>query len=509
GIVFTVIGTGFAVAKCRTAFVAAPVLTYKIGYANVAGIVTDVDRLPGRVRIVLADPVIERLSTKDTPARLRVSLTKKSDVPSIGARISLRAYLSPPPPPVAPGAYDFRRHAYFDRLGAVGYAVSRPEEITPPVRTAFNMWTEHLRQSIIARLNNALPSERAAVAAALLTGERREVPKERMEAVRKSGLAHLLAISGLHVGLVAGLVFFLVRAVLAVFERTALRHSIKKWSAVAAFLAAFAFMLLVGAPVPTQRAVLMTALVLIGVLVDRVAITMRVVALAATVILLFQPEELAGPSFQMSFAAVIALVAAFEARRRFLRMHSRGIRGPGKIVFKLAGIAFASAVAALATAPFAIYHFQRVAMLGVLANLAAVPLTGFVIMPSGLLALVLMPVGLEYIPLRVMGAGIGAMIAVAEKVSALPGSFALVPSIPAGALVLFVLGTLILVLVRVRWRLIGLVPVASALLWAHMTIQPDILIGRDGNKIALRGSSGQILINTARMDGYVAETWIQ
>jgi competence protein ComEC len=293
---------------------------------------------------------------------VRVTLRAASEALPVGSWVRLPAVLNPPPAPAMPGAFDFARQAWFDRLGGVGYAVGRPEAIAAPVGEDGAGWrlrVEGLRQRLNERIQAALPGPAGAVAAALMTGDRGAIPEELVEAMRDSGLAHLLSISGLHIGLVWTLLFFAVRAGLALAEPVALRWPVKKWAAAAALAGAFAYLLISGAEVPTQRAFLMTALVTLAILCDRSALSMRLVAWAAGAILLLTPEALLSASFQLSFAAVVALVAAYEVlapRLARLRADSGTAR---RIGLYLAGVCLTTFVAGLATAPFGLFHFTR------------------------------------------------------------------------------------------------------------------------------------------------------
>ena len=385
------------------------------------------------------------------------------------------SFFAPPPPrPAAPGAFDFARFAYFQGLGAVGFALGDARRIAPsgqdgPPNESIDAPSgsmERLRYAIAERIRAALTGERGAVAVALITGFREGIPESVEQNMRDSGLAHLLAISGLHVGLVAGTVFLLVRGGCALVPAIALRWPIKKWAAVSAAAVAFGYLFLAGATEPTQRAFLMLLITVIGICLDRGSISMRLVAWAALFILLLSPESLLSVSFQLSFAAVTALVAVYEtitARREWAanepaRVQSAGSRFPRYAL----QLGLSSMIATLATAPFALYHFNRVAGYGLLANLAAVPLTAFVIMPLGLLAVFLMPLGLEAGPLYLMGQGIGAVLWVARQVASLPGAATLVPAFPHWGLVAVTLGGLWLCIWRGPWRWLGLAGFAAA-----------------------------------------------
>jgi competence protein ComEC len=522
------VAAGFTAAQLRTALVAAPVLEKKLGPVTVTGKVLSAEPREGGGRVVLSSPDLPGLAPEATPERVRVKLTGRDPSnPQPGEWVRLRAVLRPPPGPAAPGAFDFARQAYFARLGAVGYAVRHAEVLEiPPAgmatvtsgpRGAWRLWWSGLRHRIARRVLAALPGERGAIAAALMTGERGAIPEPVVEAMRDSGLAHLLAISGLHMGLVAGLLFFGIRALLALVPSLALNHPIKKWAAVAAaagglaylLLVGAAYLLLVGATVPSQRAFLMVSVVLLAVLLDRSAISLRLVAWAALVILLLAPESLLSASFQMSFAAVTALVAGYEVvtLRRAGRAAERGMGR--RMAFYLAGVALTSVIAILATAPFAVYHFNRMAWYGLAANLVAVPLTGFWIMPWALVAFALMPFGLEALALQPMGWGIGAVIAVAEDIAGLPGAVTPVRALPLAGFALIVLGGLWLCLWQRPWRLYGLIAVALGLLSLPLARPPDLLVSEDGKLMALRDPDGRMWLSSTRTARFTAETWLR
>jgi competence protein ComEC len=356
---------------------------------------------------------------------------------------------------------------------------------------------------------DALPDARGALAAALMTGERGAIPESVIQAMRDSGLAHLLAISGLHMGLVAGLLFFALRALMALVPALALRQPIKKWAAAVAVCGAFAYLCLVGAPVPTQRAFLMVSIVLLAVILDRSALSLRLVAWAAFAVLLIAPESLLSASFQMSFAAVTALVAGYEALgargRRAVAEHGPAAR----LALYLGGVALTSVIAIAATAPFAVYHFNRLAWYGLAANLVAVPLTGFWIMPWALLAFALLPFGLEALALTPMGWGLGAVIAVAETIAGLPGAVQPVRALPAAGLLLVVAGGLWLCLWWRPWRLAGPVLILAGLSGAALVTPPDLLASGDGRLLAVRGADGALWLSSVRRARFTAETWLR
>ncbi|MFQ5955066.1 MAG: ComEC/Rec2 family competence protein, partial [Kiloniellales bacterium] len=509
--------SGFAVAQWRTAWVTAPTLSRSVGPVELVGQVVGVERLPKGVRLVLDRPRIPGLARGDTPVRVRLRLsTAQAAEAAIGEWVVLRAMLRPPPPPAAPGAFDFQRYAYFLRLGGVGFALGAarrtepPEDARPGGTDAWRMGLARLRTAIADRVRGSIDGPAGTVAAALMTGDRRAIPDDVLAAMRDSGLAHLLAISGLHIGLVAAILFFGVRAALALMPALALRFPIKKWAAVAALVGAFGYLLMSGATVPTQRAFLMVGLVLFAVLIDRTAISMRLVAWAALIVLLIAPESVLGPSFQMSFAAVIALIAAYEGLGgRFLAW--RGEAGIGRrVVLYLMGVGLTTIVAMAATAPFAVYHFNRFAAYGLAANLVAVPLTALWIMPWALAAFCLMPIGLDALALMPMSWGIEVVIAVAYTVAGWPGAVRLVPAMPAAALVVASLGGLWLCLWQGRWRYLGLAAVALGLAGGLAVARPpDILVSHDAGLMALRLEDGTLAFSTRRRAKFTREMWLR
>src|SRR5262245_29207289 len=347
----------------------------------------------------------------------------------VGAFVAFKARLDPPRAPWRPGGYDFTRDLYFQNIGATGLvlgAIRTAEAPGPPgAWLRYAAFIDGIRNAIDRRIRASLPGDTGAIASALITGKRDATTERVNQAMYDSSLAHVLSISGYHMAVVAGVVFFAVRALLALVPVLALRHPIKKWAAAAALVAAAFYLLLSGAEVATQRAFIMTAIVLVGVMVDRPALTLRNLALAALGVLLLAPEAVVHPSFQMSFAATLALVAVYE---RGLPWMTAGADTPlgARIALwggrEILALILASLVAGLATTLYAAYHFHRLAPYGVLANLLAMPMVSLVAMPSGLLALVALPFGFDGPLWRLMGVGIDWMIAVALWVSALPGA---------------------------------------------------------------------------------------
>lgn len=505
------VAAGLTASQLRSHLVAAPVLTREIGPVIVQGRVIEIEPLPRGRRVVLDRPAVEGLAATETPARVRIRIAGAATPVRPGQEIAVLVGLAPPAPPAAPGAFDFQRQAFFQGIGAVGFAYGAVRSIAPAVAEAegFNSWLAGLRQSITDRVLARLPERSGAVAAALMTGYQTAVPEPVMEAMRDSGLAHLLSISGLHVGLVAGLLFVGLRSALALVPPLALAHPIKKWAAAAALLGTFFYMLLSGAPVPTQRAFLMTGLMLLAVLLDRRAISMRSVAWAACVILLVSPEALIGASLQMSFAAVVALVAAYEGTRAYRQRQRIGAGPARRCATYLAGIALTSVVATLATAPYSVFHFNRLALYGVVANVLAVPLTGFWVMPCAVAAFLLMPFGLDGVALVPMGWGVEAIIRVAERAAAWPGASLLVPVMPMTGLAAITLGGLWLCLWEGRWRWLGIIGILAGAASVATARTPDILVHEAGRLVAVKGASGDLMLSSGRAARRAGQSWLR
>lgn len=499
---------GFAASQLRTALVAAPMLREDIGPVGVRGRVVQIDRLDKGMRLFLTDVTVPGLAAADTPRILRISMRNTETMPLIGERVRLFATIGPASDAVEPGAFDFRRHLYFLGVGGTGFALGRVRRLEGPVEEGVLL--EQWRHVIADRVAARLPDQATAgMVTALLNGQPTAIPETDMEAMRQSGLQHLLSISGLHIALVAGLVFFLLRGGMALWPALALRHPIKKYAAVAALAASIFYMMMVGSPVPTQRSVLMTGVMLLAVLVDRNPFSLRVVAVAALVVMLIQPEAIIGPSFQMSFAAVIALVAAFEVATPWMaaRRKEGGQGWFGQSLTYVGSLSLTSLVAGLVTIPFGLHHFQQMSNYGLLANMIAVPVTSFWVMPWGLLVYLLMPLGLEGWAVTAMGWGAEAILWTAHWVADMPGAALHLPLLPATGLVIFTLSCLWLCLWQGRIRLLGLAGMLAGLMFLPLAPRPDLRINADGKVVGVRLADGSIAVSTRRAGRFDSDEW--
>jgi competence protein ComEC len=429
---------GFAVATVKTALIAHPVLRFNASGVTVAGFVELREESQHTDRFVLRVEHMEGGRMDEKPARVRLSV-KRGMAPPPGSFVEAKALLDPPLQPLAPGSYDFARDLYFQRIGASGFVRGAIKVTAPPAAQGLLQNTDSLvqrmRDAIDARIRAVLPGDPGAIAAMLINGRRDTIDPHLYDAMFVSGIGHVLSISGYHMAVVAGVISFIFRAILALIPGLADRAPIKKWAAFAALVVTAFYLLLSGNQVATQRSFIMIAVVLTGVLFDRPTLTMRTLTVAALIVLAFSPESVVHPSFQMSFAATLALVAGYEkgvVRVRAGRDSSISARAALWGVNEIVGLTLASLLAGFAKTPYAAYHFHRVAPYGVLANLLAMPVVSAWVMPMGILGVVAIPFGLDAECWRQMGYGIEWMDAVALWVAGLPGAFGRVTTFGAG-----------------------------------------------------------------------------
>ena len=421
-------------------------------------------------------------------------------------RIRFDGRVAPPDAPDFPDAPDQQRRAWFEGISASGFAWrierigSEPPRFDPVAR---------LRQAMGSALRERLPEREGGIAIALTIGERRGIAGNDLSNLRDSGLAHLLAISGLHVGLVAGMAFFAVRLSLVVLLPVGAGHAVKKIAAGAAIPVALLYMLMAGATVPTQRAFLMAAVTLGAVIVDRQAISLRTVAIAACAVLTLDPHALTGPSFQMSFAAVTLIVALYERLGEPLRSLVRGegatflSRLFGWVALMLLATLLSTLAANIATAPFAAHHFGRISVVGLLANLAAVPVAAYVVMPALLGFALLAPLGLGYLPAALAEWGIGLLLWIAELAAGLPFAVIEPVDLPTAPLLMLVGGALWLVIWRQKLRWAGILPLAAGVSLAFLQPAPLMVIHAKGGWVAVRGEGGAEIHGPERVDGWL------
>lgn len=497
------IASGLLVAAGRTHHLAGPVLDFRY-YGAIEGRVVGVDRSASdAIRLTLDRVRLEDMDPSRIPGRIRISLhgAGQAGAPEPGSIVMMTGHLSAPAGPAEPGGFDFQHHAYFLSLGAVGY--TRNPVVLLEHRVPGAAWLFHLRLAMSATIQDRIGGQPGAFAAAVLTGDRSGLEAAPVEAMRAANIAHLLAISGLHMGLLTGFVYAALRQILALIPALALRYPIRKWAAVAALAAGAFYLALSGGNVATERAFIQIAVMFCAVLLDRRALTLRSVAIAALIVLLHRPETLLSPGFQMSFAATAALVGVFGALRGASWMQDWPKWAKGAFALLVS-----SAVAGAATAPFGAAHFNQIAVYGLLANLLTVPVMGSIVIPGAVLAAILWPLGLSGPVWRVMDWALSWILGVADVVAALPGSVEPVPTPADWTLGAVTLGALVVLLWQGRGRWLGILPIAMALLLWSGADRPAILVSDSGTLVGLMTEAGRALSRDSGA-GFVAQIWLE
>lgn len=497
----SLVSAGFALGAVRAQMVADPVLGWRY-FGPVEGRIIGIDRSGSdAVRLTLDRVRLDGPEPHETPGRVRISLhaEQAGTRPVPGLTVITTGHLSPPGGPVEPGGFDFQRHTWFTGLGAIGYTRIPVLALAPP--EAGDMRIFAARMALSARIRAALPGRTGAVAAALIAGDRSGLDDAVTEALRRTNLAHLLAISGLHMGLVAGFVFVALRLLGAVIPHTALNWPVRSLAALGALATGGGYLLLSGGAIATERAYVMAAVAFCALVVGRRAITLRALALAALIILVRRPEALLSPGFQMSFAATTALVAAFAALRT-------PMRGWSRMTLAVLTVIISSSVAGLATAPVGAAHFNLISRYGLIANLLAVPLMGLFVMPAGVLAVLVMPLGIEAVPLTVMGWGLDWILLVADTVQRWPGAVGHIITPGPWVLPLYAAGGLMLALWQGRGRWLGVLPLGlAAWIWTGAE-RPQILIDDRAQIAGVMGPEGRAL-SRERGAGFIAGVWLE
>jgi competence protein ComEC len=508
------IAAGFAVAAVHTARIAHPVLRFPASGVTVAGFVELREESQHTDRFVLRVDRIDGARLDVKPTRVRLSV-KRGMAPAPGSFVEVKAALDPPLQPLEPGSYDFARDLYFQEIGASGFVRGAIKVLAPPaapgVLQRADASVQRLRDAIDARIRAVLPGDEGAIAAMLINGRRDAIDAHLYDTMFVSGIGHVLSISGYHMAVVAGVIFFIFRALLALIPGLRDRASIKKWAAFAALLVTAFYLVLSGNQVATQRSFIMIAVVLIGVMLDRPTLTMRTVTIAALIVLFFAPQAVVHPSFQMSFAATLALIAGYErgaVRVKAGTDSSLGARAALWGVNEIIALTIASLLAGCATMPYAAYHFHRLSPYGVLANLLAMPVVSAWVMPMGILGVVAMPFGFDAECWRQMGYGLEWMDWVALWVASLPGAYGRVALFGTGPLLFATAGLLVMALLKtpLRWSGAGLVVIAVVA--AALTPRPDVLVASDGRAIAVRGADGKLSFHRTGSDAFAIREWL-
>ncbi len=511
--------TGFNAAQIDTKLSYTPMIEREQGPLPVTGRLMYTEVMPQGVRLTLKDLEIGHLPPEATPVRIRIRMNNKKldDIPPPGARIRMFAQVGPFSEPVMPGATDFRWQGYFRQLGGLGWSYAAIDTVdADPSATSwrdnFALMFERARLTLAHHVYARLSGDVAAMTVTRLNGEQAGISKPVIESMRIAGLAHLLSTSGFHVTIMGLLVYFPLRAMLALIPWVALRYPIKKWAAIGAILSTLAYTFLVGSQAATLRSMLMTGIAMIAIIADRRAQPMRLVMLSAVLAMLLAPDAALGPSFQMSFAAVFCLIASHENALRWMLSPDDKISFGGPLrgtAQHMLSIVTTSLIATAATTPFAIYHFQTFSFYGFAANMLAIPMTSFWVMPCILAAYILAPFGWDGWFIDAAGAGIALTIKIAEVVASWPYSIIYLPAMPWGALVAIVAGGLWLCIWRLPWRWAGLLPILIGCCYPLYTKKPDVMIAPDGKVWAARLDDGRLAVSNLDRDEFIYTQWQQ
>jgi competence protein ComEC len=509
---------GFAAAKIQVALFTGPSIAAATDVVRISGFVENIVRGPGRkLKVTLRLESASGIDRAQLPRKVRITSPAQKEL-RVSHFVEGEARLFPLMSPIMPGGYDFGRAQWLQGIGGSGEAASAwtiRQDRRPGLWLAAKRHVEDLRRTMARRIRLAIPGERGLLAVALITGERTSLPQDMQTSLQASGLAHIVSISGLHMSLVAGGFFWMLRALLALSPGLALRTSIKKWSAGAALAAGLAYLAISGCEVPTQRSYIMVAVMFAAIIADRPALSLRNVALAALVVLLLDPAAVLQPGLQMSFLAVTGLISFFESRRGRETSPLRGLAGHGwfavtarRFIRASFALAATTVIAGICTGPAAAYHFNRVAPYGLIGNLLAVPVISALVMPGALIGTLLMPLGLEQPAFAAMERGLTSVMVISDWTAALPGAQWVVPRHGAESALLMAGGILWVSLLTGPIRWLGLAVFALGMVLTMLVQHPDVIIERMGRNVALRNDAGELVLANARRSRFATERWL-
>ena len=496
---------GFARAEWRTA-AQPPLITIPSGPIGLSGTIARIDLFPGARRLTLAHPSLDGAAPLPRAIRLRLRGADATPL-RVGEMVRAYAMLFAPDRPAYPGGWDQGRQDFFAGLAASGFALGDVSITAPAPPDAPAAWLQNLRAGIALRILRVLPVSTGSIAVTLLTGDEQAIPAAERNDFIAAGLAHILAVAGLHAGIVMGVFFTTTRFLLTRHESLALRLPVKPLAAAAALLGGAAYAVLTGAHLPILRSLAMASLVTFGVIMGRRAISLRGLAIAAMLIMLATPEAVLGVSFQMSFSAVLALIAGFAAvQHAMARLHAAGSRAR-RLALHAAALAYTSLLAGGASMPFAAYQFQQIQPYWIPANLLAVPLTALWILPLGLLALALMPLGLQALALLPMARGIAIILWITARIASWPAAMLRIQPVPSLAILLIAAGLVWLCIWRSPPRLAGLALMLAGLAVYAATPPPDILVSPSAGLIAIRAAPRVFLLSRGKPHAYTLSQW--
>lgn len=477
-----IIFVGFSTAMIKSHIIYSPFVDFENKYIKVQGIVEKIQPLSKGFRVIINHPEFPNFNTQRIPKKIRVTFKQKEINLEIADRVEFYAVLSKPPSKITPNSYDFARYAYFEQIGAVGFSTTYPKIIGKEygIFDFINIIRSRIARDII----NHMGIERGSITTSLMIGEYSAISKTLLENIRISGLAHILSVSGLHLAMISSLIFIVARYFLLIFRTIALNYNVKKIAACIAIFITFIYLLLTGSYVAAIRSFIMTSTFLIAIVIDRENTNLRSVCFAGLIILMIYPEMIIHPSFQMSFAAVLALVSVFNllVKNGFTISNQHPLY---KIVFFIISSALTSIIAGIATAPFISYHFQQFSQYSVLANMLVVPIISFYVMPLIVLGIFLYLTPIFPLILKLLGYGIDYFIAIANWTASLPNSADVTIALPSYCLTLIVIGSLWFLLWQEKWRYYGIIMIIAGLLMSFHKNYPDLFLTSDPNIFVL------------------------
>ncbi|MBE6452767.1 MAG: ComEC family competence protein [Alphaproteobacteria bacterium] len=509
---------GFCWIQIRTLYLSTYIYHSPITKTYLQGRINKIDfNSKGNVRLTLDN--IQNFEQENINGRYKITLRQKQPTFKSGQCVEMVAELKPNIQAQIPYGYQFNRHNFYQGISGNGYSLSPAYPIECKSDTDFFTNSinkiNNLRSLIVRHIHKILPQEEASIVSAILAGEQSGIKSTQLEKYRNSGLAHFLSISGMHMSLIAGIMFFLIRLIMAAIPKLSLRFDSKKVAVGFTFIISTVYLLISGIEIPAQRAFIMTTIVLLGVLFNRRAISMKSISLAALLVLIITPEALIGASFQMSFAAVVALIAFYEKISVRLnnwlchRDDNFFIKTIKIITIYIVGIILADLIASLATLPFAIYHFNRISIYTTITNLLSGPIIGLIIMPFTLFALILIPFGLDIPFLYIIGYGVKILNDITSFISSQPEASLQVLSMPTWGLVLIVLGGLWLCIWEHKWRWWGIIPIIIGFSSLYLVQKPDILIGANNNLVAVKSEENNMIVLPAVGNNFTKHLWLE
>ncbi len=423
-------------------------------------------------------------------------------------RIIANVNLMPPPIPVLPGSFDYARYAFFNDIDGIGYAMGNVKVIQRSDINTFSTIAK-LKEVISKSFYDNMEAKNAAIASALFLGNTKKIDINTYDNIRISGIAHLLAISGMHVALVAGIIFFTSSIIFSKIYNPFVKINNKKISAIITICFSYFYLLIANAPISAQRAFTMTTLFLIGILIDRETNPVRTIGFAALIILLITPEALLSASLQMSFSACLSLIYGFKLLKKIpLFCFNSNTSTTTKFFSYFLSIILASIFATLATSIFIMFHFKNFSTYSLLTNLLAIPIAEFIIMPCGMLAISLIPIKLEFLAFYPMEIGIKVLLYISDKIASFPGATLNIYKVDSSSLFLFVIGCLCLMIFKTRSKYIGILFIITAVVVIINFELPDIAISKTGKLIAVKDlSDNRLQLISGFRERYSKKIW--